>query len=281
MSHRSNFRLLIEDFRLRTNLTLKSSIRTQTFFSVIYSINFSFLSTMKIHLGYNPKGGVGKSFFLRTLLQYLIDNEYPFITFDTDRNNPDVYRCYKSVIPVKLAIFSEATKYEDAANGIFNCALQNTTLVNLPAQVYEPLKKWIFDNELLEIGRDTGVRFHFWHVTDAGYDSLQLLKKTVQLYREDVDYTVVKNYGRATDFDALAADLELQELLEQYNARTISLPCFIGSSLRNTIDAESLSFGEALNYEGFGVIDKQRIRKFLRESYREIDTILKNPVLSS
>jgi hypothetical protein len=236
---------------------------------------------MKIHLSYNPKGGVGKSFFLRTLMQYLLDNNMLFVVFDTDRNNPDVWRCYKSVIPVRLAIFSEATKYEDAANGIFNCALQNTTLVNLPAQVYEPLKKWIFDNELLEVGKDTGVRFHFWHVTDAGYDSLQLLKKTLQLYQHDVDYTVVKNYGRANDFDALEADLELQELLEQYNARTISLPCFIGSSLRNTVDAESLSFGEALNHESFGVIDKQRIRKFLRESYSEFDTILKNPVFSS
>jgi hypothetical protein len=236
---------------------------------------------MKIHLSCNPKGGVGKSFFLRTFIAYLLERNLPFCVFDTDRNNPDVWRCYKNVIPVNLAIFSEATKYEDAANGIFNQALDKTTLVNLPAQVHEPLKKWIFDNELLDVGREIGVRFHFWYVTDAGYDSLQLLKKSLHLYQHHVDYTVVKNYGRANDFDALDEDGELQDLLVQYNAQTISLPCFIGSSLRNTIDGQSLSFGEALQHEGFGVIDKQRIRKFLRETYSEIDTILQNNVLAS
>lgn len=236
---------------------------------------------MKIHLSYNPKGGVGKSFFLRVLVEYLLDKHQSFCVFDTDRNNPDVWRCYKNIIAVQLAIFSEATKYEDAANGIFNHALERTTLVNLPAQVYEPLKKWIFDNELLEIGADMGVRFHFWYVTDAGYDSLQLLKKSLQLYQDRVDYTVVKNYGRANDFDALEGDSELQDLLAEYNALIISLPCFLGSSLRNAIDAQSLSFGEALENQEFGVIDKQRIRKFLRETYSEIDTILQNPVLAS
>ena len=236
---------------------------------------------MKIHLAYNPKGGVGKSFFLRAFVQYLLDRDYSFTVFDTDRNNPDVYRCYKNIIPIKLAIFSEATKYEDSANSIFNNAIDFTTLVNLPAQVYEPLKLWIYNNELLEVGKEVGVRFHFWHVTDAGYDSLQLLKKTLKLYQHHVDYTVVKNYGRATDFEAMMSDSELQELLEQYAVPTIALPCFIGSTLRNTIDAESLSFGEALNNKELGVIQKQRIRKFLRESYRELDTVFQSPILAS
>ena len=236
---------------------------------------------MKIHLAYNPKGGVGKSFFLRAFVQYLLDRDYSFTVFDTDRNNPDVYRCYKNIIPIKLAIFSEATKYEDAANNIFNNAIDLTTLVNLPAQVYEPLKLWIYNNELLEVGKEVGVRFHFWHVTDAGYDSLQLLKKTLKLYQHHVDYTVVKNYGRATDFEAMESDTELQELLEQYAVPTIALPCFIGSTLRNTIDAQSLSFGEALNNKELGVIQKQRIRKFLRESYHELDAVFQSPILAS
>ncbi len=248
-----------------------------------FSFTFSniFPSVMNINFALNPKGGVGKSFYLRALIQYYLDRGQDFIAFDCDRNNPDIYRCYKGVTTVKLAIFSEAQKYEDSANAIFNTALNHTTLVNLPAQVHEPLRKWIFDNELLEAGQETGVGFHFWYVTDSGYDSLKLLRKTLQLYQHHVTYTVVKNYGRATDFDALDNDESLQSLLEQYDVQTISFPCFIGSSLRNTIDAESLSFGEALHHEGFGVIDKQRIRKFLRETYSEIDRVLQNPILVS
>ena len=236
---------------------------------------------MNINFALNPKGGVGKSFFLRGLLQYYLDHHLDFVAFDCDRNNPDIYRCYQNVTPVRLAIFSEASKYEDAANAIFNVAIDRTVLVNLPAQVHEPLKKWIFENELLEAGKAAGVRFHFWYVTDSGYDSLQLLQHTLELYQHHVTYTVVKNYGRATDFDSLDSDRALQRLLEQYDAQTIALPCFVGSMLRNAIDGQSLSFGEALASPDFGIIDKQRIRKFLRESYREIDTVLKEPTATS
>lgn len=221
------------------------------------------------------KGGVGKSMTTCTIAQYFIDHAVPFVLFDTDRSNPDAYRRFKNVLPVKLAIFSEAAKFEDSANGIFNSALDFTTLVNCPAQIFESQRKWIFDNDLLAAGQETGVRFHIMHVSDAGYDSIQLLKKTLQLYQDRVSYTLVNNYGRATEFAAQNDDIELQELLTAYQVQTIALPCFIGSTLRNTIDARSLSWGEALADSSFGVIDKQRIRKFLRETYRELGSRLR------
>lgn len=129
------------------------------------------------------KGGVGKSMTTCTIAQYFIDHAVPFVLFDTDRSNPDAYRRFKNVLPVKLAIFSEAAKFEDSANGIFNSALDFTTLVNCPAQIFESQRKWIFDNDLLAAGQETGVRFHIMHVSDAGYDSIQLLKKPYSFIR--------------------------------------------------------------------------------------------------
>ncbi|MDO9048516.1 MAG: hypothetical protein Q7U66_12385 [Methylobacter sp.] len=39
-----------------------------------------------IHFIGGEKGGVGKSVVARVLAQYMIDNEIPFIGFDTDRH---------------------------------------------------------------------------------------------------------------------------------------------------------------------------------------------------
>ncbi|KAB8333619.1 hypothetical protein SD80_012555 [Scytonema tolypothrichoides VB-61278] len=227
---------------------------------------------MQAVIVHNPKGGVGKSVVCRTLYQYHLDRSYPFIAFDTDRNNPDCYRCYKSEIPVKLAIFSEANRYEDAANIIFNDAIHHRVIVNLPAQVHQPLKEWLEKNELLEIAPDVGVTFHLWFVTDAGYDSLQLLEKTLDLYQDKMTYTVVRNYGRADDFEALETHLNIQKLAKRYQATFIDFPALVGSVIRNRMDSESLSYGAALTRDDFGIIEKQRIRKFLREAYSAFDS---------
>lgn len=216
---------------------------------------------------YNPKGGVGKSVVCSALYQYLLDHHVPFSPFDTDRNNPDCYRRYKDILSVRLAVYSEATRHEDAANGIFNEAMQNLVVVNMPAQVHQPFKEWLEKNELLEIATDVGVRFHLWFVTDSGYDSLQLLHKTMKLYQDKMTWTILKNYGRSDEFEALEQHRGIQTLIDTYSATVIDFPVLMGSVVRHRLDSESLSYGEALSRDDFGIIEKQRIRKFLRTAY--------------
>ena len=43
-----------------------------------------------IHWGDGEKGGVGKSLVVRTLIQYHLDRNKPFVAVETDRSNPDV-----------------------------------------------------------------------------------------------------------------------------------------------------------------------------------------------
>lgn len=227
---------------------------------------------MQIILILNHKGGVGKSVVCRTTYQYHIDRNYPFIAYDTDRNNPDCYRCYHNEIPVKLAIYSEASRLEDAANSIFNDGITNRVIVNLPAQVHQPLRDWFERNELLDIAPEVGVTFHFWFVIDSGYDSLHLLHKTLELYQDKVNYTIIRNHGRADDFEAFNNHDKIQEFADKYQATFVDFPALVGSVVRNRLDAESLSFGAALRRTDFGIIEKQRIRKFLREAYACFDS---------
>lgn len=225
----------------------------------------------QVLLVHNPKGGVGKSVVCRTAIQFALDRQHPFCAFDTDRNNPDCYRIYKSELPMKLGIFSESSKHEDSANAIFNEATRQDVIVNLPAQVHQPLKDWFDKNDLLALAAEIDLTFHFCFVTDSGYDSLNLLHKTFETYQDRVRYTIVRNHGKADDFDALEAHEPIQELAATYHAAFLDFPKLEGSVGRNRLDAESLSFSAALDSPSFGLIEKQRIKKFLREAYHAFD----------
>ena len=61
-----------------------------------------------IHLIDGEKGGVGKSFVTRAMIQYGLDRNLPFVAVETDRSNPDVAAVYKDLC--KEAIFSEDEK---------------------------------------------------------------------------------------------------------------------------------------------------------------------------
>jgi hypothetical protein len=219
-----------------------------------------------LHFFGGSKGGVGKSYVCRTVCQYYLDNDLAFKAFDTDRSNPDLKRCLGHVAPVQLAIFSEGEKYEDTPNAIFNAALKQDTLVNLPAQVDDSFAQWVANNDIFEIARDCQVRLLQWHVSDCGYDSLKLFVRSLERYGEWMPHIFVKNFGMTEDWEAFETDPELQDLVVQYDVKVIEFSKFVGSKTRNAIDENSLSFGEALTWQGFGPIERQRVRSFLRKA---------------
>ncbi len=228
---------------------------------------------MDINLFGGEKGGVGKSLVCRTAIQYNLDKGEDFEVFETDRSNPDIKRIYGSVVPCKLSIFSEGEKYEDSANQIFNTAEEKRVLVNLPAQVQPALKKFFNDNEIFDIAPEIGINFNIWFVSDGGYDSLNLLHKSLEYFQDNAKHIVVQNYGRSEDWDAFRKEESLQELIKKYDASIIKFPKFLGSVVKNSIDKLSLPFSEALEYKAFGAIERQRVKKFLREAYQAFESV--------
>lgn len=229
------------------------------------------------------KGGVGKSFVCRTAVQYCLDREIaPFTVFDTDRSNPDVRRIYGKLTTCQVAIFSEGEKFQDTANSIYVAAADKgqRVLVNMPAQVLPAVKQWFEHNELLAIAQDDGVRFVFFFVTDGGFDSIKLLRHSLDWFKGRVQHIVVKNYGKTDDFEAFDQDDHLSTLLKKYKVPVIDFPKMLGSVERNRLDAESIPFADAFEVDGFNSISRQRIRKFLREAYAAFDATPLAPTVS-
>lgn len=227
-----------------------------------------------LHLFGGEKGGVGKSFVCRTAIAYHLRRDLDFVAFDADRSNADVFRIYGDQTGCQQAILSEADKYDNAANEMFNAALEGqSVLANLPAQAMPSLKQWIDNNELFEVASDGDVQFVSWFVSDCNLDSLKLFSELLNLWGDSMQHVFVANYGMTERWDRLKQDLPLMKRMKDGGVKLVKFPKFIGRSDRDKINDLSLTFEQAASSNDFGAIGRQRVKSFLRKSFEEFDRV--------
>ena len=223
-----------------------------------------------IHFIGGEKGGVGKSLTSRLLAQYMIDQQIPFLGFDTDRSHGALLRFYEGFAsPVVL------DKREDF-DVVVEAATENPErriLVDLAAQTHDPLVQWIDDAGVIELAQELGVTLTYWHVMDAGKDSVDLLGKLLDRFGASLQYVLVRNQVRGGDF-AVLDQSGLQDKAIALGAKVITLKK-LHEGVVNKIDADSSSFWKATQSEpgGLGLMDRQRLKMWLRDAYREIESV--------
>jgi hypothetical protein len=231
------------------------------------------LTMATIHFIGGEKGGVGKSLTARLLAQYMIDREMPFLGFDTDRSHGALMRFYAGYAsPVVM------DRYE-ALDVIVEAAVERPErriLVDLAAQTHEPLVRWIEDAGVINMADEMGMAIHYWHVMDAGKDSVDLLQKLLDRFGTGLKYVLVRNQIRGNDFSVLEQS-GLQQRALELGARIVSIKK-MNDGVMQRIDAGSSSFWKAKNAQdpsggGLGLMDRQRVKMWLRDVYREIDDI--------
>lgn len=227
-----------------------------------------------IHFIGGEKGGVGKSVVARIIAQYLIDHAIPFTGYDTDRSHGSFRRFYADFAsPVLIDSFASV-----------DCIVERLcedpgrlALVDLAAQTLIPLRAWIEASAMTELLADSGHRATFWHVMDDTMDSLATLTELFSAFGDSVSYVIVLNHGRGSTF-APFHDSPQRQTARQLGARIIELPRLHEASMRK-IDVFNTSFWAAVNTTGggdgtLGLLERQRVRVWLRNVYRLLDPIL-------
>ncbi len=222
------------------------------------------------------KGGVGKSVAARLLAQYFIDREQPFMGFDTDRSHTSFTRFYADfaapvIVDTYEGLDQIATVFEEPPVD----GKRKSVIVDLAAQTALPLSRWVRDSDLLSLMAEMAVTVNFWHLADAGKDSVDLLDRLLNTYGAGPNYFVVKNLGRGTDFSQLDQSAALKKALA-LGARLVSLPQLHESSMRK-IDRQNTSFWAASHTstgpDALGMLERQRVRNWLRNSYATLNTL--------
>ena len=222
------------------------------------------------------KGGVGKSVVSRVLAQYFIDKGRPFTGFDTDRSHTSFTRFYADFAsPVIVDSYEGLDRlvlgFEDQSVG----SEQKSVIVDLAAQTAAPLTRWIKDSDLFAMMKELGIAVNFWHVADAGKDSVDLLGRLINTFEDGPNYIVVKNHGRGSDFSQLDESQALEKAVSM-GAKVINLAQLHEASMRK-IDRQNSSFWGAINNrtgpEVLGLLERQRVKLWLRRTYDILDTL--------
>lgn len=219
----------------------------------------------RIHFIGGEKGGVGKSLTARLLAQYFIDNQLPFIGFDTDQSHGTFSRFY--------ADFASSIIVEDfdSLDEIIATAETNPNtniIVDLAAQTSRKLEQWIDDTGIFEIFQQLDYQVFLWHVMDDGADSMKLLNRLLDKYPQEAQFVVVCNMGRGENFDAAKQSLTFAKALA-LNTKFITINK-LQPRLMQKLDFNDYSFWAAANNaEAMSITERQRIKVWLNNSFSE------------
>ncbi len=232
------------------------------------TISHDALPLSRIHLIGGEKGGVGKSMVSRLLAQYFIDQQLPFVGFDTDRSHGALLRFYAGFASPVLI-----DRYE-ALDHIVETAIEHPgqrVLVDLAAQTHEPLVKWMEESGVLDMASESGFKLTYWHVMDSGRDSVNLLTRLLDRFGPRLNYVLVQNQLRGDDFSQLEKSGQLERALG-LGAKVIAIK-HLHDNVVQKIDANNVSFWAAKNggdVSGLGLMERQRLKTWLQHAYGEL-----------
>ncbi|MCE2681004.1 MAG: mobilization protein [Burkholderiales bacterium] len=220
------------------------------------------------------KGGVGKSVAARVLAQYFIDKGQAFTGFDTDRSHTSFTRFYADfAAPVVVDSYEGLDLIASAFENESGSAPQHSVIVDLAAQTAAPLARWIKDSDLLSLLGEMGITVNFWHLADAGKDSVDLLDRLVDCYCSGPNYIVVRNLGRGSNFVQLDKSAALTKAMN-LGGQVISMPQLHEASMCK-IDRQNASFWAAINNregpDALGMLERQRVKTWLKANYANFD----------
>jgi len=206
------------------------------------------------------------------LAQYMIDHELPFLGFDTDRSHGALMRFYAGYAsPI-------AVDRIESLDAIVEAAVDQPgrrILVDLAAQTHDPLATWMEEAGVLSMADELDIKLFYWHVMDSGKDSVDLLRRLLDRFGTGMAYVLVRNQVRGGDFSVLEQSGEQARAIAM-GAHVVSVKKLHESAIQK-IDNTSSSFWKAKSGEkdssGLGLMDRQRVKMWLRDVYREIDEV--------
>lgn len=228
-----------------------------------YQLEGNLTHSTTIHIIDGEKGGAGKSFVSKTLIEYCINADLDVAIVDADTSNQDIAKLYDGV---KSAFFSDDEKQAKEADEIFDLALEKSVIVNLPAQVYTNVTDWITRNSLAQLGKEHSITFIKWFVCTGGIDSVNFFLQSLNDLGSDITHVFVKNMGLCDDWNYIDKMPEFVEAQRKHQFTIMNFPKFPFWE-RNMVDRLEVTFSGALIHPDFKVISKQRVKNFLKEAY--------------
>ncbi len=181
-----------------------------------------------LHLSFAKHGRIGKSTWLKLLIEYMLNKKKPHIIVDTDKETPNVARAYTPKVldawagdrvnesllfdniepqvtttPTSIQeridsllaeqiVFSDDNRTEYLTRKLLSLSkFDRDVLINLPANVYQPVCDFITNNNL---HRSSKINIFNWWISNGSEESLDLFVQTQSKFPQ-AKHILVLNEG--------------------------------------------------------------------------------------
>ena len=210
------------------------------------------------------KGGVGKSFTARAIVDFLEDTNQSFKAFDTDRTNATLFRFYPDHVHC-----IDVEQPADLDRFLTELSESNSTyLMDCAARTLDSMLKWIKDIDLFSIREELGIKITLVFLLGPEKDCVQILSDIVNEFGSNVNYLIVKNLSRGKNFDIYDQSTLRKKLIKELNAREFDLPSLLEKTALQ-IDRGNIPWSSADRHSSLQIADRQRVKVF-RSKVREL-----------
>ena len=213
------------------------------------------------------KGGVGKSFTARTLVQHHLDTGQACHAYDIDPVNPSLHQYYPDHT-IRLNL-EEPGALDQIRNDLeFNQLL----LIDCAARSLHELDGWFRELGLLRQRHDLRLAITFVFVITPDKSCTAIMAEALEMFGHEADYLVVKNLKMGKDFSIYENSKLRKRLIDDYGGKEITLPSLLERTVV-LLDRHDLGFDRALTDDRVTVADRFRVRGFLEQAYAEMNTV--------
>jgi len=213
------------------------------------------------------KGGVGKSFTARALVQHKLDTNQACHAYDIDPVNPSLHQYYpENTISLDL---EEPGALDQIRNDLeYNQLL----LIDCAARSLHELDIWFQELGLLRQRQSLRLGITFVFVITPDKSCTAIMSDALDLFGHEADYLVVQNLAMGRDFSIYENSKLRKRLLEEFHGKEITLPPLLERTVV-LLDRHDIGFGAALTDSRVTVADRSRIRGFLDQVYAQLETV--------
>lgn len=239
---------------------------------------------MILHFGNGQKGGVGKTFFIKMLIEYYLYKTWTYKLYDLDAGSLDVGRVYAPDIYAKkkkgdktndeyFLQFTDNKYNQDEVDEIFESALAQNVICNFPSNIKHLFNPWITDNGLIDLAKENNTKIVNWFVSNGEHSSIDEFIKCVNKFKncETFQHIFVKNYGLEENWDRIIQQHKnLREILQADSIICFDLPAFSPTRYKIILD-HNLTFAAAKDSKELNIVARQAVKKLLDLSFERFD----------
>ncbi len=213
------------------------------------------------------KGGVGKSFVARTLLQYHLDGNRACHAFDIDPVNANLYQFYpNNTVRIEVDEISSLDAIQD------DMEYNSLILVDCAARSLQQLNAWFDAIVMMEARENLDFRFTFVFVITPDKSCTAIMANSIDTFSHKADYIVIKNSALGKDFSIYENSKLRKRFLEEFHGKELVLPTLLERTSL-LLQRNDIGFRDAVYDKRATLSDRSRVHAYLRHAYAQFDTV--------